>query len=51
VHLNDHAVFIGDRRKTTAGYPIHIFPRNGGCKFDPETTPATLSLPPVGIGD
>jgi hypothetical protein len=51
VYLDQNSAFIGDRRKISTGFPIHIFPRMANCRFAGETTPAILSLPPVAVGD
>lgn len=50
LHMTDRALFVGDRRKTSGGYAVHIFPRSG-CKFDQTARQMTLvGLPPVALG-
>lgn len=44
------ALLVGDRRRASSGYPVHVFDRpGGGCSPVERASPVLLPLPPIAI--
>ena len=44
------ALLVGDRRRLSAGYPVHAFDANGACSlYERAPIPLFLPLPPIAL--
>jgi len=43
------ALLVGDRRRVSAGYPIHVFDVTGACASAPRPESLFLPQPPVAL--
>lgn len=44
------ALYVGDRRRASNGFPVHVFARTGSdCKLTPADRTIAVPLPPIGL--